>query len=237
MKQHNHSLDQSPIKSMDFSTVLAGCIHDMKNSLSILINKIDEISATVEDSKNRCELEQLQYQGKRINNHLIQLLVLYRINQAQYFAHIRETGIRDFLADALDPYMPLFTKNNISVSVQCDDDLHWYLDSDLIHGVLANIMNNLYVYAKSKVAIAAWQENQNFVLQIKDDGLGYPAEMFLMSAHDVQKRFSFKSSNTGLGLYFSRVAAEMHQNNGKKGYITISNDGIDGGGCFSIVLP
>ena len=237
MKQHKKTVDSSPIRSVDFSTVLASCIHDMKNSLSILLNKIDEIEAETVDAKNKSELEQLQYQGKRINNHLIQLLVLYRINQSQYFANINETGIRDFLDDALEPYISMFKHRNISVSIQCDDDLYWYIDSDLIQGVLANIMNNLYIYAKTEMVVIARIENQRFILQIKDDGQGYPDEMFLTPTCSTQRRFRFKSSSTGLGLYFSEIAAEMHQNNGEKGYITTSNDGINGGGCFSIVLP
>src|SRR5690606_364330 len=109
--------------------------------------------------------------------------------------------------------------------------------SDLMQGVLVNIMNNLYIYAQSKIEIAAWEENQTLILQIKDDGPGYPDAIFGMPMRNAQKRFSFKSSSTGLGLFFSEIAAEMHRNNGKKGYITISNDGINGGGCFSIVLP
>lgn len=237
MKRHNNPEAKLSAKSMDFSTVLAGCIHDVKNSLSILINRLAEVSAAIGDCENKIALEQLQYQGKRINNHLVQLLVLYRIDQAQYFANIGEIGIRDFLADTLDPYIPMFTNKNITVSLCCNDDLYWYIDSDLLHGVLVNIMNNLYIYAESKIEIAAWQENQTFILQIKDDGPGYPEEMFDVSTRDAQKRFSFKSSSTGLGLFFSEMAAEMHQNNGKTGYITMSNDGIDGGGCFSIMLP
>jgi K+-sensing histidine kinase KdpD len=237
MKRHNNPEAKLSAKSMDFSTILAGCIHDVKNSLSILINRLAEVSAAIGDCDNKIALEQLQYQGKRINNHLVQLLVLYRIDQAQYFANIGEIGIRDFLADTLDPYIPMFTNKNITVSLCCNDDLYWYIDSDLLHGVLVNIMNNLYIYAESKIEIAAWQENQTFILQIKDDGPGYPEEMFDVSTRDAQKRFSFKSSSTGLGLFFSEMVAEMHQNNGKTGYITMSNDGIDGGGCFSIVLP
>ncbi|MDC8445407.1 MAG: HAMP domain-containing histidine kinase [Nitrosomonas sp.] len=237
MKQRNNPEEKLSTKSMDFSIVLAGCIHDVKNSLSILINRVAEVSTAIEDGENRLALEQLQYQGERINNHLIQLLVLYRIDQAQYFANISEIGIRDLIADTLDPYIPMFANKNIMVSVRCSDDLYWYIDSDLIRGVLVNIMNNLYIYAESRIEIAAWQENQTFILQIKDDGPGYPDEVFDVSMRGAQKRFSFKSSNTGLGLFFSEMAAEMHQNNGKKGYITMSNDGIDGGGCFSIVLP
>lgn len=225
------------MKTIDFSTILASSVHDVKNSLTLLINKIDEISAITADEHNKAELEQLQYHGKRISSHLVQLLVLYRINQTRYFTNITETEIKDFLNDALNPYLLLFAHKNISVTLQCADELYWYIDRELINGVVTNIMNNLHTYAKSAIEITARTENKSLVLQIKDDGQGYPEEMLRAQLYNQQENFSFKSCNTGLGLYFSRIAAEMHQNNGRSGYTTISNDGINGGGCFSIILP
>jgi K+-sensing histidine kinase KdpD len=115
--------------------------------------------------------------------------------------------------------------------------LYWYIDSDLINGAVTNIMNNLYTYAKSAIEITVRVENNSLILQIKDDGHGYPEEMLRSQSRNQQENFSFKSSNTGLGLYFSGIAAGMHQNNGRSGFISISNDGINGGGCLSIVLP
>ena len=225
------------MKTIDFSTILASSVHDVKNSLTLLINKIDEISAITADKKNKSELEQLQYHGKRISSHLIQLLVLYRIEQAHYFANITETGIKDFLNESLELYFPLFAQKNISITIQCADELYWYIDRELINGAITNIMNNLYAHAQSAIEITAYTENNRFVLQIKDDGNGYPEEVLHSRTSGQQKNFSFTSSNTGLGLYFSEIAAEMHQNNGKSGAITISNEGISGGGCISIDLP
>jgi len=225
------------MKTIDFSTILASSIHDVKNSLNILINKIDEISHKTVDNENRAELEQLQYQGKCINGHLIRLLVLYRINQSQYFANITETGINDFLDEALDQYRPLLAHKNISLTVNCADELYWFIDRDLINGVITNIMNNLYTHAKSTIEIDARQKNKSLILQIKDDGPGYSEEILLAPSCTQRKNFSFNSNNTGLGLYFSGIAAEMHQNNNKSGYITTNNEGINGGGCFSIILP
>lgn len=225
------------MKTINFSTVLASAVHDIKNALNILINNIDAISNTTVNAENKTELEQLQYQGKRINNHLIQLLVLYRINQSQYFPNLMETGIKEFLDDATDQYTSLFALKNITLTVDCADDLYWYIDCDLINGVLTNIMNNLYMHAKSKIEISARLESNTLILQIKDDGPGFSDEMMLTPFCSQQKKFNFNSSSTGLGLYFSSIAAEMHQNNGKSGYISTSNDGLNGGGCFSIMLP
>jgi len=126
----------------------------------------------------------------------------------------------------------------IEKEVNCDNDLYWFFDRDLITGVLSNVINNLYKYTKNKIQVSAEKEDDFLVMRVKDNGPGYPKNMLLDHAEiDKQKSISFNNSNTGLGLYFSRLVAELHKNKGKKGYITTTNEGIDGGGCFSLYLP
>jgi signal transduction histidine kinase len=103
---------------------------------------------------------------------------------------------------------------------------------------MSNVINNLYKYTKDKILISTSIKDNYLLIQIKDNGPGYPENMLVTHENtDKEKSISFENSNTGLGLYFSRLVAELHKNKGKNGYITTSNDGIDGGGCFSIYLP
>jgi len=118
----------------------------------------------------------------------------------------------------------------------CDDDLYWFFDRDLITGVISNVINNLYKYTKDKLHISAVKEQGYLVIKIRDNGPGYPENM-LISNDENQKSISFDKASTGLGLYFSRLVAELHKNKGRNGFISTTNDGIDGGGCFSIYLP
>jgi hypothetical protein len=48
---------------------------------------------------------------------------------------------------------------------------------------------------------------------------------------------SFLTGNTGLGLYFSKLAARSHERNNRRGYIKVANGGSIGGGIFSLCLP
>ena len=47
----------------------------------------------------------------------------------------------------------------------------------------------------------------------------------------------FVTGSSGLGLYFSHLVASMHRSGPRQGLIECSNQGIEGGGRFSIVLP
>ncbi|MEJ2694437.1 MAG: hypothetical protein P8166_15755 [Candidatus Thiodiazotropha sp.] len=55
---------------MKFSDILASTIHDMKNSLSMVINTLDELSSENQGREDK-RLSTLQHESKRLNNNLI----------------------------------------------------------------------------------------------------------------------------------------------------------------------
>jgi hypothetical protein len=61
--------------------------------------------------------------------------------------------------------------------------------------------------------------------------------MLLGSGVDANKGVNFSSGSTGLGFYFSSQVAQLHQNQGLTGSLTIENGGAYGGGCFVVRLP
>ncbi|HIM06924.1 MAG TPA: HAMP domain-containing histidine kinase [Gammaproteobacteria bacterium] len=205
----------------------------------MLLNSVDQ-AITTADKKDGANsiLSQIQYEGKRVNDDLVGLLAIYRINNGQYSINIEEYSVADFLEENLAQHESMILHRNIEKELECNNDLQWFFDRDLITGVMSNVINNLYKYTKDKILISTSIKDNYLLIQIKDNGPGYPENMLVTHENtDKEKSISFENSNTGLGLYFSRLVAELHKNKGKNGYITTSNDGIDGGGCFSIYLP
>ncbi len=227
-----------PVLDFDYSTVLASSIHDMKNSLSLLLGTLDQVTQKChpDSCQSAGQFSQLHYEGKRVNDHLVQLLALYRIDNSQYFINVTENCISDFVDDIILEHQDMLSYRNIVYDIECEDDIYWFFDRDLIAGVMTNIINNLYVYSKDKMYIQVTTDAGYLDIRIKDNGKGYPEEMIGCTARQ-QKGISFSSGSTGLGLYFAAKAAEMHKNKNRNGYINISNNGINQGGCFSIHLP
>lgn len=229
----------SATPTFDYSTLLANSIHEVKNSLNMLLNSVDQVLSTSDqnDATNKI-FSQIQYEGKRVNDDLVGLLAIYRINNEQYNANIDEYSLREFLEENISQHEAMIRHRNIEEKLECDEDLYWFFDRDLITGVISNVVNNLYKYTKDKLYISAFKENDYLVIKVQDNGPGYPENMLVSHDENVhQKNICFDKANTGLGLYFSRLVAELHKNKGLSGYITTTNEGIDGGGCFSIYLP
>jgi signal transduction histidine kinase len=224
-------------KDMQFPAFLASIAHDMKNSLGMLITTIDEIIAgcSSEDCRSKPMFSRLQYESKRVNNNLIQLLTLYRMDKSHYNLNIEYNSVPELLEDAVIQNRPLLEFRNISLRTECQEDLSWFFDRDLIAGVLNNVLNNAYRYANGLITITAGVRDGYLAIDIADDGQGYPDYMLTGSAGS--GTINFSTGSTGLGLYFASIVAEMHNNRGKEGYIRTSNCNIGGGGCFSIFLP
>ncbi len=223
----------------DYSILLANSIHEVKNSLNMLLNSVDQVlTISDEDGTTNNLFSQIQYEGKRVNDDLVGLLAIYRIQNEQYSINIDDYSVSDFLEENLEQHDTMIRHRKIEKKLDCENDLYWFFDRDLITGVLSNVINNLYKYTKNKIQVSAEKEDGYLVMRVKDNGPGYPEAMLIDHEEiDSQKSISFQNSNTGLGLYFSRLVAELHKNKGKSGYVTTTNDGIDGGGCFSLYLP
>ena len=230
----------SAVPKFDYSTLLAHSIHEVKNSLNMLLNSVDHVLSTSEhyDADANKILSKIQYEGKRVNDDLVGLLAIYRINNKQYNANIDEHNVYDFLQENIAQHEVMLTHRGIKKRLECDESLYGFFDRDLITGILSNVINNLYKYTKDQLFISAFEKDEFLVIKIKDNGPGYPEHMIISNKEITnENNISFENANTGLGLYFSKLAAEIHKNKGRHGYITTTNEGVNGGSCFSIYLP
>ena len=226
---------------MDFSDILASTLHDTKNSLGILFNDLDDIIANCHEREcpSHVEFYKLQYEIKRLNHSLIRLLSLYKAEKSQLAMNIDYHSIRDILEDVLTQHELMLSARGIKMETDCDPVLFWAFDRNLIAGVLENVINNCFRYAKEKVRISSFLENGYLVMQIEDDGSGYPPSMLFNENNnpEFKKEIDFQTGSTGLGIYFSVMVSAMHKNNEKSGFISISNGGTLNGGVFSIYIP
>ncbi|MCG6551755.1 MAG: HAMP domain-containing histidine kinase [Candidatus Magnetominusculus sp. LBB02] len=223
---------------LDFSAVLASSVHDMKNSLGVLINQLDDVVGSLEDSNDPSgkHLLKLQYEAKRVNNNLIQLLSLYRLENSLYSLNLSHLCVYDLIDDVISQNMPLMEYRGIDIEIDCPDDLYWFLDRELIVGVLGSTMSNSFRYTKDKLRVSVCEKDSYLVICVEDNGEGYPLQMIEGDASST-RQINFTTGSTGLGLYFSEMVARFHKDKDREGYISIANGGVLGGGVFCIYLP
>jgi two-component system sensor histidine kinase SenX3 len=225
------------LKNLDFASVLASSIHDMKNSLGMLLNALDEI---VDHERNECrctpdQVAQLQYEAKRVNDNLIQLLAIYKVENKFYSAAPQEMLVRDFLEDSFLTAKPLLDHKRITVTVECDPDLVGYFDRDLVAGLIDNVVTNAARYTGDRITLSAQQADGYLELRVEDNGSGFPAPM-LTADFSGDRELDMLAGRTKLGIFFCAMVASLHTSEGREGYIKLSNR-PEGGGRFSLFLP
>lgn len=222
---------------MKFYDVLASLIHDMKNSLGMVIHTLDGITLDAAPEGDRqARITLLQNEAKRLNNNLIELLTLYNIENERISPAIEEVDVADFIAEIMAENHASAEANHIELASDCDPDLFGYFDESLIRNVLNNLVGNGIRYTHDQLLISAVEESGYLVFRVEDNGEGFPEEMLLaQSPRDDQGDLA--DGRTKLGLYFATMIAEMHRNGDQQGFIRLENNHRLGGGCFSIWLP
>ena len=204
----------------------------------MLLNTLDSVIETtpINSDLQRHQFATLRGEAARINNSLIYLLGLYRLQRHELPLQIQEVYVADFLDEQIAANELLFSIRQISVQRDCDETLTGYFDTALIAGVIGNVLVNAARYAEKSIRVSAVAgDNGSIAIEISDDGPGFPEKM-LESNHHTQRGIDFNSGSTSLGLFFAAEVAHLHRRGDLHGSIALSNDSPNGS-RFKLILP
>lgn len=227
-----------PLPRPDATLFLASSVHDMKNSISVLLANLQSLLAQAgpEQSETFREMAQMLYETQRINGNLIQLLTLYKLGNDLYPFHLETHEMREFAETTASHVLPLFRTRNIRLEIDVEPDCYWDFDADLVNGIIVHALNNAANYTRSTISLSIHPRDGGLELRVEDDGEGFPQRM-LDEGVAAMRGVDFSTGSTGLGLYFAAVAARMHRSRTCEGSIRLENGGKLGGGCFILHLP
>lgn len=224
--------------SLDFKMILASSIHDMKNSLGLLNHQIEALMEAYRDTFPELmkSLAKIEYQASRVNNDLIQLLSLYKMGADIYPLRIEENDVLEFLDEQLLRHRPVAEHLGILLVLNAPAESLLYFDAALVAGVLNDVIINALKHARHQIQIRAYPEGRDWIIEVEDDGPGYPPAL-LEKDFKVAGESHFDSGSTGLGLYFAHEVAMLHQVGAHQGSIALDNQGPLRGGRFRILIP
>jgi signal transduction histidine kinase len=225
---------------MDVQTMMAVTVHDVKNSLSLIDSQLNDVILRLDgsDSDSVQEIRRIQLECNRINNGMVHMLAFYKLDQGTFSPIFSEAVISDVILDATSRYTRMLDSLGVTLSIRFadgDEEQLWYLDANLIEGLLSNILTNSIRYAKSHLVFDIGVVDGWLNIRITDDGEGYPQSMLELLEQPDQ--LSFQSGETGLGLFFCQKIAKLHRNKERCGSIELTNDARSGGAVFNLWLP
>jgi signal transduction histidine kinase len=227
-------MSHTPQNNINFTEVLASSVHDIKNSLATVRELIMQLSAKHQFNENK-DFIQLEFETNRMNNSLVQLLELYKIDSAKFSLDIDEHSVFDIFQEVKAQQTPLLQLNKIKLTIECPENCYCYCDYNHICNALGSILNNAQRYTDTQISLSCYEEHGFIVFCIEDDGTGYPDQLLSIDLNNIPSNWI--SGSTGLGLHFVSTIASLHTARNTTGYIEIDNNSALGGARFRLFLP
>ena len=227
---------------MNISTFVAAAAHDMKNSVSVIAAYLEDALAKMDaepPSPAAQSTAQALYETQRVNGNLVQLMAIFKIEEGMYPFEPAEVELDEFANELLGRVRPLVQLKGLTL--QCDiqaglQQQNWVFDRDLIGSVVMQSLFNAVRYAARTVRLSLRVTDGRLEIEVADDGQGFPGFM-LEQGFPSRQGIDTRTSSTGLGLYFSRLAAGLHRRGTQTGGTQLANGGELGGGRFIVELP
>jgi K+-sensing histidine kinase KdpD len=226
------------LTSLELASAFAMVSHDIKNSLGILLRHIHMITNSCQvNCGMRDECADMEYEVRRINNNLVKMLTLFKVEQGDYLLNVDAHSVYDFLREVVLEHSQIMRDKKVDYQLDCAKNLFWYFDRNLMTGVMSNAISNALRYTESQIRLTAHSDSDGLQLLIEDDGEGFTQAMLEQQSTMNQPEAGFLSNNTGLGIYFTKLVLDLHQHDGRLGKITMQNGGELGGGRLFMTLP
>jgi signal transduction histidine kinase len=214
----------------DGTDFYAALIHELKNSLGVLSMTLEHIPLQNEPEHDAAvDTARLLCQG--VSDRLHQALLIYKAENGQIRPTLDAYSPHD-LVHQIEARARSLAPGRLRIDVALAEDLpaFWFFDRDLIEMALINAIHNALTHAQSVIRIEAGVMAGRLALSVRDDSPGYP-EHILESVADGR---AYRAAGTGLGLQFSRLIAQSHDNRGRLGELKLYNDP---GAVFCLLLP
>jgi two-component system phosphate regulon sensor histidine kinase PhoR len=128
---------------------------------------------------------------------------------------LKETVLDSVITEAVEMVAIAAKNKNITINISCPSKLNVQLYESLFVQALINLLDNAIKYSgkSSSIQVRAFQQAGQLVVEVKDDGIGIPAEhidRIFERFYRVDRCRSREAGGTGLGLSIVRHIALLH---------------------------
>ena len=222
---------------------VANVSHELRTPIQLIKGFSETLLDTVsEDEKGSKKqiihfIEIIHKNAGIMENLTNDLLILADLeNSADAVRDLEELNVASLIDEAVSSVELQAKRKHIEIIIGCPDGLRANLYGSFIIQALINLIDNGIKYSpsKSKLWINAYLEDNELLLEVRDKGIGIPAEhleRIFERFYRVDRARSREAGGTGLGLSIVRHIAILH-----KGKIEAESHAGEGS-VFRIRIP
>lgn len=209
--------------------------HEMKTPITS-IRAFSEIllDENLDEANKRKFLQIIIDETGRMSRLIDQVLDLERFDSGKQKLNLVKTDFAELVKETADSMEQVFIEKGLQFSLRIGfERLEILVDPDRIRQVILNLLSNASKFAVSQVTLLAFENEEDLILEVKDDGKGIPDEeipYIFDKFYQAKNQTSKKPIGSGLGLAISKKIIDYHGG-------TIIADSLEGLTTFRIILP
>ncbi|PKK95649.1 MAG: hypothetical protein CVV60_00330 [Tenericutes bacterium HGW-Tenericutes-5] len=180
--------------------------HELKSPLTTIIGSADLIAqGIVKDQETKNDLiNRIGSEAKRMNNLVMDMLALSEYETKKQETQNQIISPKKVIEEVIKNLEVLVKTKQTNIHLE-SEKTSIFIGYEEIYQIFKNLLENAIKYGKQdgNVWIKTYIENENFVISVKDDGIGIPKndiDRVFERFYRVDKARSKSTGGTGLGL-------------------------------------
>lgn len=196
--------DAAETASRSKSQLLAAAAHDLRQPLQSLMLSLDLLSQRLHDPVDRKRMDRALHAAGGIDRALDRFVAFSRLESGQVEPDCQVFALDPLLADLEGMFRPLAEAAGLALRVE-PPNATIRSDRALLEEILQNIISNAIKYTESgTVAIRCERNDQSLVIEVRDTGIGMPADQIEAAFEEFLRLDSRRGTGLGLGLSIVR---------------------------------
>jgi histidine kinase len=211
--------------------------HELRTPLSTIKGSVEGLMDGVLEP-TAANLHQIYREADRLERLVGDLQELSRVEAGAFELHRKAVEVEELVSSAAERLVGQFDEKGVRLEIDLAADLPTVLaDPDRIGQVMLNLLGNALQYTPSgrQVEVRARHQDQLLEIEIRDEGIGIPAEHLphvFTRFYRVDRSRSRAGGGSGIGLTIAKHLVEAHG-----GQIWASSPGSGKGSSFTFTLP